>query len=203
MKLTDSQGKAILLNWPFRTKSLWRPPSRQGYWLRAAPSSGIAAYPHLKSPGSTVYKTNPDGIYVFFHGFKYCDVVCIEVCGTGQNLNDKRSRYSLASHSLLLEVPKEWLFEKEEIQNGQHTERWQAAKCFPRKPQNRNLCIPVRHLSVLYSLEDRLYACWKVNHSPVGHEYYCRHSSLSAVTGTMMRNFLKVMGADSHFMTKK
>ncbi len=203
MKLTDGSAKKVLLEWPERTKKLWKPPAGKGYWLRASPTKGMAAYPHLSSPGATAFRTNPDGLYVYFHGFKFCDVVCIESCGTSQNLHDKRSRYTLASHSLLLICTGPWLLEQIVVQKSGAIPRWEAARSFPRKPQNRNLETPVRHLRVLYTLEDSLYAKWKVNHVPTGYEYYCRHSSLSTHTNQRTRRFFQGMSLESHFLTRK
>jgi hypothetical protein len=203
MKLTDAGAKEILRAWPERTKSLWKTPTGKGYWLRASPTNGGAKYPHLSSPGTTAFLTNPDGLYVYFHEFKFCDVICIESCGTSQNLNDKRSRYMLASHSVLLSCTAAWMFEDIVVQSSRIVSRWQAARTFPRKPQNRDLVIPVRLLRVLYALEDTLYAKWKANHVPTGYEYYCRHSSLKTHTSQRTRRFLRGMSLQSHFLTIK
>ncbi len=201
MKLTDAQAKKILERWPQRTNKLWKPPGGKGFWLRACPSAGVAAYPHLSTPGAENFRTKPDGLYVFFHNFSFCDVVCIESCGTAQNLYDKRSRYSLASHSLLLVCNKEWLLETISVQRGTHKTRWEAARTFSSKPRNKTLRLPVRHLRVLYTLEDNLYKSWKKNHVANGHEYYCRHSSLDTYNSPATRLFLRGMSLESHFRT--
>jgi hypothetical protein len=202
MKLSDADAKRILLTWPQRTATLWKRPNAKGYWLRASPSSGTAAYPHLSAPGATAFRTNPDGLYVYFHDCRFCDVICIESCGTGQNLHDKRSRYFLASHSLLLIAPVIWLHEKIRLQRASMTPRWEATRCFRQKPQT-DLILPVRHLRVLFALEDNLYSQRKNNHVPPGHEYYCRHSSLDSHTAESMREFLSAMSLESHYLTTR
>ena len=101
-KLSDAEAKAILLKkWPTRTKH-WPPLGGRGYWLRGQPREGKMAGPKLASPGMKLFATQPDGLWIHFQGVASCDVVVIEVCGTAQNLNDKRSRYFPSTHSFCL-----------------------------------------------------------------------------------------------------
>ncbi len=101
-KLSDREAKEILKKWPMRTSKLWPPPGGKGFWLQGQPNRGAAAGPRLSSPGAKLFNTQPDGLWLHFSDSDSCDAVVIEVCGTIQNLNDKRSRYIPASHSLVV-----------------------------------------------------------------------------------------------------
>jgi hypothetical protein len=201
MQLSDGEAKDVLRRWPQRTNALWNPPGGRGFWLRASPTNGAAGQPHLSAPGAKAFRTKPDGLYVYFHSFSFCDAICIESCAEPQNLHDKRSRYALASHSLLLTCSRDWLLEDISVQRGREIPRWEAARSFTSRPRKKDLRLPVRHLRVLYSLEDNLYSEWKENHVATGHEYYCRHSSLSTHNSPTTRTFLRGMSLESHFLT--
>lgn len=199
-KLSDGAAKAILLKWPGRTK-LWPPPFGTGYWIRAQPKVGTVSGPRLSAPGAVLFRTQPDGMWVHFRSTESCDVVAIEVCGTVQNLNDKRSRYIPASHSVVVACSCRWLQEHTATKAGGKAARWKASACFDHEP-TEDIEVPVRHLRVLYALPDALYHQWCREHVPTGYEFFCPHSSLSSYNGQKMQRFLKRMSIASQFYVR-
>lgn len=197
-KLSDSQAKVLFLRWPSSTAELWKPPNNFGKWIRGQPSGGGAAGPRLWSPGASLFSTQPDGLFVYFRALDWCDVVAIEVCGSIQNLNDKRSRYIPSGHSLLLKVNEGWMQEFLGISGGGSRSRWEVVGTFSTEPVG-DLSLPVRYLRVLYALPNDLYKKWASNHIPAGHEYFCPHSSLGSYGSQKMQSFLKRMSFMSHF----
>jgi len=200
-KLTDGQAKGILLKWPTRTKKLWPPPSGTGYWIQGQPKSGTMPGPCLSAPGATLFKTQPDGLWVHFQKQTSCDVVVVEVCGSIQNLNDKRSRYIPSSHSLVLSCKKTWLEEEITVNKGSKSPRWKASVSLGLLP-NEDLSIPVRHLRVVYALPNEKYDEWCSQHTPTGYEFFCPHSSLDSYKSQKMQNFLKQMSIAAQFYVK-
>lgn len=198
-KLSDSEAKTILRKWPDRTKSLWPTSSVGGYWLRALPKDGTATCPHLQSPGATLFTTQPDGLYLFLSETSFADAVAVEVCGTIQNLNDKRSRYMPSSHSIVAVCPLAWLTEDVSLQKGGKKQRWAACKTISNTPQ-ADVTFPIRHLRVMYALPNADFDNWCKNHTPTGYEYFCKHSSLDSFTSQPMQRFLSQMSAHSHFL---
>ena len=185
---------------------MWSARGGKGYWLRAQPADGKAPGPTMASPGAKLFKTQPDGLWVHFGGIEhieYCDVAVIEVCGTVQNLNEKRSRYSPASHSLVLRCSVKWFAEEIAVQRGGRRQRWAAAGSIPRKPAGDDaISIPIRHLRVLYALCNSLYDIWVPSHTPTGYEYFCTHASLDGYSAPKMQTFLRQMSVDSQFYTR-
>jgi hypothetical protein len=200
-KLSDAQAKQILLGWPSRTKSVWPAPRGKGFWVRAQPVPAKITGPKISSPGAQLFKTQPDGLWVHFAETEYCDVVVIEVCGTIQNLNDKRSRYIPASHSIVLTCPLVWLEEEVSVQRGGKAPRWKATATITQKPTS-GLTVPIRHLRVLYALPNAVYSSWCSNHTPSGYEFFCPHSSLDSYNSPKMQRFLKQMSIGSQFYVK-
>lgn len=196
-KLSDAEAKAVLLKWPTRTK-LWPPPGGRGFWIRGQPKDGNCVGPRISSPGAKLFGTQPDGLWVHFTGETSCDVVAVEVCGTIQNLNDKRSRYIPASHSLVLKCAAAWLKEEVAIQRGGRRPRWEAAASLDAEPSN-DLAVPVRHLRVLYGVPNSLYHKWCREHTPTGYEYFSPHSSLATYNSPPMQRFLRQMSSASQF----
>jgi hypothetical protein len=196
-KLSDNEAKSILLGWPGRTK-IWPPPGGSGYWIRAQPKSGTKVGPTLSAPGALLFHTQPDGMWVHFRNAESCDVVIVEVCGTAQNLNDKRSRYIPASHSVVVRCPLVWLLVAMPTRAGGEAPRWEASRSFDEKPSG-DIAVPVRHLRVLYALPDSLYHRWCNEHVPTGQELFCPHSSLGSFNGQKMQSFLRLMSISSQF----
>lgn len=199
-KLSDGEAKDLLLKWPTRT-TLWPPPEGRGFWLRGQPNAGKIPGPRISSPGAKLFNTQPDGLWVHFNGEVSCDAVAIEVCGTIQNLNDKRSRYIPASHSLVLKCSVTWLREEVSVQKGGNCARWKAAASFDVEPTT-DLSIPVRHLRVLYAIPNSLYHKWCCEHTPTGYEYFCPHSSMQTYNSPPMQRFLRQMSSASQFRVR-
>lgn len=200
-KLSDAEAKAVLLKWPMRTTELWPPPGGKGAWIRAQPAGGASAGPRIYAPGSDLFATQPDGMWVHFNGTTSCDVVAIEVCGSIQNLNDKRSRYMPSTHSLVLRVGVGWA---EEVVPGG---RGRANR--PRRDLAETLGafegpsadVPIRVLRVLYALKNIDYKGWVPQHVPTGYEYFMPHSALATYTRPETQRFLKAMSVASQFHT--
>lgn len=195
-KLSDSEAKTILLTWPAWSDKLWPPPAGTGNWLRARPNTKRSA-PILSSPGAKLFTTQPDALWLYFGNDGFCDAVAIEVCGTVQNLNDKRSRYMPSSHSLMVSIGKGWFGQDISYKKGKK-KRWELTGAHTAAP-SADQCLPIRHLRVLYSLPNALYASWCSNHTPTGFEYYCPHSSLDSYTSQTMQQFLRQMSIQSQF----
>jgi hypothetical protein len=193
----------ILLSWPKRSADLWPPPSGSGFWLQGQPRDEVEPGPTLSAPGATMFRTQPDGMWVYFHDWRSCDVVVVEVCGTVQNLNDKRSRYIPASHSLVLTCSPEWLREAIKVRGRGRIPRWQAAGTL-KSPRHRTVdyVAAVRHLRVLYALPNNVYHDWCSEHVPTGYEFYCPHSSLDSYNSQKMQRFLRQLSIASQFYTR-
>ncbi len=197
--LSDAEAKAILLAWPTRTQ-LWPPPDGLGFWIQGQPPTGVPG-PRISSPGARMFRTQPDALWVYFSGSSSCDVVAVEVCGSIQNLNDKRSRYIPASHSLVLSCSLAWLEEIIAVQRGGQKRRWKAAGTFPTKP-TEGLTVPIRHLRVLYGIPNQHYDKWCREHTPTGYEFFCPHSSLRTYSSQPMQRFLRQMSSASQFRVR-
>ncbi len=82
-------------------------------WLRGRPADGSpGCNPFLKLPGSTRWRTLPDGLWLNFGGTPvdpYVDIFAIEACGSLQNLLDKRVPLRAQHASLLAVCPVPWL----------------------------------------------------------------------------------------------
>jgi hypothetical protein len=201
-KLSDAEAKAILKLWPESTGELWRAPQGDGRWLRAQPATSGPTAPRISSPGAKLFKTQPDGLFVYFNDTESCDLVCIEACGSSQNLNDKRSRYMPSIGSLVLSAKAKWLQAQMPSGPGRGVaERWVVAGSIRDRP-TADMAIPVRNVRVLYSLPNELYRKWKSEHSPTGYEYFCRNSSLASYSGPAFQSFLRRMSIASQFYTK-
>lgn len=202
-RLSDALAKNILLGWPIATSKLWVTELRGTKWLRGQPVNSGTKGPRLSSPGVKLFTTQPDGLYVLFNNTVSCDVVAIEVCGTIQNLNDKRSRYIPASHSVVLNCTAAWLTERVPVQGRNATQpRWQIAGSFDNEPTEA-IAVPVRHLRVMYALPNREYRRWCPDHTPAGYEFFCQHSSLDGYNSQKMQTFLRRMSVRAHFLTNR
>lgn len=201
-KLTDREAKDILLRWPQVTAAIWEAPQSQGAWLRAHPKNGKHRGPYIVSPGADLFKTQPDGLYVYFNGVDSADVVIIESCGSVQNLNDKRSRYIPTSHSTLLSCSNNWFDETINTPGGGKKPRWEACGSLSECPTH-DIKVPIRHLRVLFALPNDIYKEWCPNHIPAGYEFFCPHSSLDSYTAPKMQRFLSRMSIASQFYLQR
>ena len=163
-KLKDSDAKTILLKWPTRTNNLWDTPTGSGYWIQAQPKplGSTITTPTLHTPGASLFKTQPDGMWAYLKDDTFADVICVEVCGTQQNLNDKRSRYSADVRSLVLNCGLKWLLQDVNVQNSGAMPRWKATETIHQQP-SAALVLPVRYLRVLFAIPNTLYKTWTAN----------------------------------------
>jgi hypothetical protein len=208
-KYSDAEGKEILRNvdfWPMRTQH-WGVACATEYWIRCRPNdkNDERAYPTLSLPGANLFKTQPDGMWVYFRALRCADVLAIEVCGSMQNLNDKRSRYLSTGTGLVLIVPTDWFTRPVAVQHGTRLPRVEAAGCFKNVsfPANDAVSLPVRFLRALFVIPDQDYGPWMKNHVPAGHEFFMKHSSLKTGTSQSTQRFLAGMSFQAHFCTRR
>lgn len=201
--LSDSEAKGILRKWPECPTKLFRTAKARGYWLRAQPPDGKTTGPTLVSPGARLFKTQPDGLWLWFkQALKFVDVIAVEVCREDQNLRDKRSRYMPTGHALLVRCPHKWLMAEITRQNSGKKPRWKACGTLSSEPPDKGSeDIPVRHIRVLYALPDRSYNSWLSNVAAAPYEFYCRHSSLRSYTAEGYRGFLNKMIPQAQYYT--
>lgn len=206
--LTDGEAKAILRDsqyWPTCTAK-WGVSKNGDYWIRCRPSDSVTdrrPLPILRSPGARRFKTQPDGMWAYFHGSEFVDVLAVEHCGSIQNLNDKRSRYMSIGTSLLLEAPNAWLHRELARPNGGRMPRYEACGTFTDMPLKKGkLDVPIRFLRVLFLIPDGKYADWMANSVPAGHEFFMKHRSLKTATSQDTQQFLARMSFQAHFRTR-
>lgn len=158
--------------------------------------------PRLRAPGATLFSTQPDGLWVWFGPrAEFVDVLAIEVCGTAQNLNDKRSRCGPTTTSLLLGTPKRWL-QREVGTRGRGTRTRLELAGMHGLQLTDEVIAPVRWLQVLYALPNEVFKSWTAEQVPVPHEYFCRHSSTGSYNSQAMQAFLARMTLRPHFLTE-
>ena len=124
------------------------------------------------------------------------------MCGTASNLNDKRSRYSPSTHSLLIHFKEDWLKEEFSVQGGGKKTYQEALQISPDAPGG-DFRLPVRHLRVLYALPNELYDTWCSQHCPTGYEFFCPHTSLASHNSQSFISFLSQMSIASQFYKKR
>jgi hypothetical protein len=204
-RLTDKQAKEVLLKWPKRTKTLWRTPKNIGYWIQAQPVT-TGTSPTLILPGAKNYKSQPDGLWVYFHDLNFVDIICVEVCNSIQNLNDKRSRYISTASTILLKCPTDWFYgminvEKENRENKKT--RWEASGVISHVDENvKEYKLPIRTIRVLYALKDKDYPDWRDQNVPMAHEYLCSQNSLKSFNSKVFKDFLSQLSISRHSYTK-
>jgi hypothetical protein len=176
----DSLVKERLRQWP------QHPPGVRWTknWLRGRPTEGqFRCNPHLKLPGSTRWRTLPDGLWLNFGGTAgdpYVDIFAVEACATLQNLLDKRARFAPSTHSLLAVCPVEWLMAP--VMPGDTIPRWKATgllHCPPAMP----FVVPVRDMHVMYGLKRQHYLGFARHQLPHAHEYIVPMEALTAKDG--------------------
>jgi hypothetical protein len=175
----DALVKQRLRAWPQRPPGL--PSQEFDAWLRGRPADDMGTcHPFLKIPGSTRFRTLPDGLWLNFGGTTkepYADVFAVEACSTLQNLLDKRSRFAPSTHSLLAVCPVPWLLAP--VMAGDPTPRWQATGVLFKEPL-LPFVLPVRTMHVLYGLKRDHYAGFLRHQLPHAHEYFAPMEALTA-----------------------
>src|SRR3954451_24342820 len=155
LRSLDSLVKLRLMQWPQRPPGL-KPCRGKDSWLRGRPWDD-RGHPFLKLPGSTRWRTLPDGLWLNFGGTPvdaYVDIFAIEACSTLQNLLDKRSLFAPSTHSLLAVCPLQWLLSP--LLPGDPTPRWKVTGVLRQEP-TAALVVPVRDMHVLYGLKQQHY----------------------------------------------
>jgi len=201
-KLADKQAKKILLDhWPNATNTLWFPFSAGGYWLRAQPVDGQTKVPRISSVGSAAFHTQPDGLWVYLDPATPCaDAIAIEVGGSPQNLNDKRSRYMPATTARLVHCDHAWLTYTVSWKAGSQVQRYKATGTWGGTlPPATAMTFPVRFMRVFYFVPDADFGHVARNVVPHGHEFFSRHSSLSTINSKPMREFLRRATLAAHY----
>jgi hypothetical protein len=177
----DSLVKRRLRQWPQRPPRVKATAAGRDAWLRGRPTEDVGTcHPFLKLPGSTRWRTLPDGLWLNFGGTSaepFVDVFAIEACGTLQNLLDKRSRFAPSTHSLLAVCPVPWLLAP--VMPGDATPRWKATGVLLREPVVP-FVLAVRAMHVLYGLRSHHYAGFVRHQLPQAHEYFVPMEALTA-----------------------
>ena len=168
----DNLVKDRLKRWPQHPPGM-QPELRSQVWLRGRPSvEKTLSHPYLKLPGSSHFKTIPDGLWLNFGGTPqdpYVDIFAVEACGTWPNFLDKRSRFAPSTHSLLAVLPLKWLLAP--VAEYDQTPRWRAAGLFRVQPVT-DAILPVREMRVLYGLKQHDYQGFVRSSPPHAHEFF-------------------------------
>lgn len=187
-----------MLRWPEKSKKLWG-ASDELPWLRGLPRPEGAGptSPWLSHAGSDFQTINPDGMwFLSVGGGRAADVLCIEHCGTMQNLHDKRQRYAPSTHAIVLHCRSNWL--NHNISKKRTRRSYIAgAEGNP----NSDLVLPLRNLRVLYALRPDDYKRFQENGVPAGHEFFIRHGELRLFNNQAMQEFLKRMSPVQQFFS--
>ena len=183
-KPLDELERRRLSQWPQRPPGALRTARQPGTWLRARPAQPTEpGQPFLKLPGSSTFRTIPDGLWLHFSADpddRWADILCIEACGSVPNLQDKRARFGPSTSSLLVVCPLRWLFERAERHDP--TPRWTMIRMLRAEP-TEPLVLPVRDVRVLYGLKARHYESVARGQVPHPHEYFCPIEALTQERG--------------------
>jgi hypothetical protein len=177
----DSLVRERLKQWPQRPPGV-RAAGKDA-WLRGRPSEDLRYHPFLKLPGSTRWRTLPDGLWLNFGGTPvdaYVDIFAIEACGSLQNLLDKRSRFAPSTHSMLAVCPVQWLLSP--VMPGDPTPRWKVTGVLREEPAVP-FVVPVRDMHVLYGLKRKHYQGFARHQLPHAHEFFAPMEALTAFDG--------------------
>lgn len=200
----DNEVRRSLAAWPQRPPGMQPSPKQPGTWLRARPENGRpATQPYLKVPGASRLRTLPDGLYLHFSpnaDEPYVDILCIEACGTVQNLMDKRSRFAPSVTSLLAVCPVDWLLTP--AQPGSTVPRWRLIRMLKREPREP-LVLPVRDARVLFALKQKDYVGFAQTQTAQPHEFFCPMDTLIAadpLTHQGLRSLISRASLAANFM---
>lgn len=200
----DHQVRQSLGQWPQRPPGMEPSFKQPGTWLRARPDlERKVTQPYLKFPGADRLKTLPDGLYLHFSpkpSEPYVDILCIEACGTYQNLLDKRSRFAPSTGSLLAVCPVEWLMQPG--LPGNNIPRWRLIRMVKREPRE-DLVLPVRDARVLFALKPSHFRGFMATQTAHAHEFFCPMDALTDSNGAKnpaLRALLARASAASNYM---
>ncbi len=177
----DHLVRARLRQWPQRPPGLQPRLNGRDGWLRGRPCETDGwNMPFLKLPGSTRFRTLPDGLWMNFGGTPdecYVDIFALEACGSLENLLDKRSRFAPSTHSLLAVCPVPWLLSP--VMRDDPTPRWKMTGVLNEEP-TRQLVLPVRDIKVMYALKERHYQGFTQSQIAHPHEYFVPMDAITA-----------------------
>ncbi len=181
----DHRVRQQLSKWPQCPPGIEPNGPRGGTWLKGRPGDQrLSSHPFLKLPGSQVFRTLPDGMWLHFSPGSardpYVDILCIEACSTLANLLDKRSRFAPSVSSLLALCPLPWLLAPPE--RGGAVPRWRLIRWLEQQPTGP-LMVPVRDVRVVFGLQRPHYGAFAENQVPQPHEYFCPMEALTAEGG--------------------
>lgn len=180
----DEQVRRRLRQWPQRPPGAARTERQTGTWLRARPGDNkVLAQPFIKLPGTSTFRTIPDGLWLHFSpdpNDRWADILCIEACASLPNLLDKRARFAPSTSSLLVVCPVRWMLEPAEPTNP--APRWHLIGLLREEP-TEPLVLPVRDVRVLYGLKPRHYQSVARGQVSQPHEYFCPIEALTAERG--------------------
>ncbi len=138
----DAIVRARLRKWPQHPPGVVPSPKQPGTWLRARPGDGKGtAHPFLKLPGSSTFRTLPDGMWLHFGtdpDDPWCDILAIEACSSLPNLLDKRARFAPSTTSTLVCCPLPWLLDR--VQPEDPTPRWKLIRLLRAEPTGPSSC---------------------------------------------------------------
>ncbi len=211
-RYSDREAKAELRRWPVKT-SLWS-HGAQPEWIRAQPkpeekkAQNSPIHPRLVVPGVGAFRAQPDGLWVHFvvesaeAAPLFVDCIVFEVCGSRQNLADKRSRFSPKLQALMLEVDRDWAEGEIDREKSSRPRNDYIKASWDR---TRTL-VPIRHLRVAYFLPD--------DESDIGfmklarmlpleaHEYLLPQDQLAQYTNPTLQAFLRQMAPNHNVYPK-
>jgi hypothetical protein len=200
----DRLVRERLKEWPQHPPGVTRAPLGRDAWLRGRPGHEFHTHPFLKLPGSTRYRTLPDGLWFNLGGTPedpYVDIFAIEACASFQNLLDKRSRFAPSTHSLLAVCPVPWLLAS--VAKDDLTPRWKVTRVIRSEPIS-DFVLPVRDMHVLYGLKREHYTEFARHQLPHAHEFFAPMEALTASDGAKspeLRTLLARASATSNFMS--
>ena len=178
-KRLDDLVRLRLGRWPQRPPGSVANAKQPGTWLRGRPCEDSATgMPFLKLPGTNKYRTIPDGLWLHFSPDptdRWADILCIEACGTVQNLMDKRARFAPSVNSLLAVCPVDWLMAS--AMAGSDIPRWRLIRMILREPREP-LVLPVRDARVLFGLRTKDYFGFAQTQTAQPHEFFCPMTTL-------------------------
>jgi hypothetical protein len=202
----DLLVKQRLKQWPQRPPGVKPASGGRDAWLRGRPSLEVrGCNPFLKLPGSTRWRTLPDGLWLNFGGTPvepFVDIFAVEACGSLQNLLDKRSRFAPSVHSVLAVCPVPWLMAP--VMPGDPTPRWKATGVLRQEPREP-FVLPVRDMHVLYGLKAHHYAGFVRHQLPHAHEYFAPMDALTAENSDKnpaLRALLARVSAAANFLSQ-
>lgn len=202
-KSLDAMVRERLRKWPQQPPGI-RIGARDA-WLRGRPcEQERTTHPYLKLPGSSRFRTLPDGLWLNFGGTlvePFVDIFAIEACGTMTNLLDKRSRFAPSTQSLLAVCPAAWLLAPVGPQD--RTPRWEATGLL-RLPPVTDFILPVRDIRVVYGLKEPHYRGFRQSQIPHPHEYFVPMGALTAEDGDKnpeLQAFVSRACAASNFLS--